>query len=167
MKEAHWPGFATLQQDSQFLKRRPTSTIDHWQVTKMVSHSSKNYKINCDDLSGWVRDTGSYLVSNPTSPGWWRKGLKGKRLPSIITDLLGSLTKPHTVGVRWLNGDNIGWKGTRGAQWRALDLVLWGLLHYTFFLNVTLWGLLLLGVSGAANLIISILIIFISLLSFV
>ena len=37
-------------------------------------------------------------------------------------DLLGSLTKPHTVVVRWLNGDNIGWKGTRGAQWRALDL---------------------------------------------
>ena len=44
-------------------------------------------------------------------------------------DLLGSLTKPHTVIVRWLNGDNIGWKGIRGAQWRALDLVLWGLLQ--------------------------------------
>ena len=44
-------------------------------------------------------------------------------------DLLGSLTKPHTVGVRWLNGDNIGWKGTRGAQWKALDLVLWGVLQ--------------------------------------
>ena len=44
-------------------------------------------------------------------------------------DLLGSLTKPHTVVVRWLNGDNIGWKVTRGAQWRALDLVLWGLLQ--------------------------------------
>ena len=41
-------------------------------------------------------------------------------------DLLGSLTKPHTVDLRWLNGDNIGWKGTRGAQWRALDLVLRG-----------------------------------------
>ena len=44
-------------------------------------------------------------------------------------DLLGSMIKPHTVVVRWLNGDNIGWKGTRGAQWRALDLVLWGLLQ--------------------------------------
>ena len=44
-------------------------------------------------------------------------------------DLLGSLTKPHTVVVRWLNGDNIGWKVTRGAQWRALDLVLRGALQ--------------------------------------
>ena len=44
-------------------------------------------------------------------------------------DLLGNLTKPYTVVVRWLNGDNISWKGTRGAQWRALDLVLWGLLQ--------------------------------------
>ena len=44
-------------------------------------------------------------------------------------DLLGSLTKPHTVVVRWLNRDNIGWKGTRGAQWRALDLVLRGVLQ--------------------------------------
>ena len=43
-------------------------------------------------------------------------------------DLLGSLTKPHTV-VRWLNGDNIGWKVTRGALWRALDLVLRGMLQ--------------------------------------
>ena len=39
--------------------------------------------VDCDDLSGRVRGTGSYLVSNPTSPGWWRKGLKGKRLPFI------------------------------------------------------------------------------------
>ena len=46
-------------------------------------------------------------------------------------DLLGSLTKPHTVVVRWLNGDNIGWKGTRGAQWRALDLVLRGGVNQT------------------------------------
>ena len=46
-------------------------------------------------------------------------------------DLLGSLTKPHTVGVRWLNGDNIGWKVTRGALWRALDLVQWG--HYRWY----------------------------------
>ena len=43
-------------------------------------------------------------------------------------DLLGSLTKSHTVVVRWLNGDNIGWKVTRGAQWRALDFVLWGVV---------------------------------------
>ena len=41
-------------------------------------------------------------------------------------DLLGSLTKPYTVVVRWLNGDNSGWKGSRGAQWRALDLLLRG-----------------------------------------
>ena len=44
-------------------------------------------------------------------------------------DLLGSLTKPHIVVVQWLNGNNIGWKGTRGAQWWALDLVLWGALQ--------------------------------------
>ena len=44
-------------------------------------------------------------------------------------DLLGSLTKPHTVVVRWLNENNISWKGTSGAQWRSLDLVLWGLLQ--------------------------------------
>ena len=44
-------------------------------------------------------------------------------------DLLGSLTKPHTVVARWLNGDNIGLKGTRGAQGRALDIVLRGSLQ--------------------------------------
>ena len=44
-------------------------------------------------------------------------------------DLLGSLTKPNIVIVWWLNGDNIGWKETRGAQWRALDLVLRGVLQ--------------------------------------
>ena len=44
-------------------------------------------------------------------------------------DLLESLTKPHTVVVRWLYGDNIGWKGTRGAKWRALDLVMRGVLQ--------------------------------------
>ena len=37
--------------------------------------------VDCDDLSGRVRGTGSYLVSNPTSPEWLRKGLKGKRFP--------------------------------------------------------------------------------------
>ena len=42
--------------------------------------------VDCDDLSGRVRGTSSYLVSNPTSPGWWRKGLKRKRLPSIKTE---------------------------------------------------------------------------------
>ena len=48
----------------------------------------------CDDLSGRVRDTGSYLVSNPTSPGWWRKGLKGKRFPFIKTEAFSEhLTK--------------------------------------------------------------------------
>ena len=44
-------------------------------------------------------------------------------------DLLRSLTKPHTVVVRWLNGDNIGWEGTKRAQWWALDLVLRGMLQ--------------------------------------
>ena len=39
----------------------------------------------CDDLSGWVRGTGNYLMSNPTSHGWLRKELKGKRFLSIIT----------------------------------------------------------------------------------
>ena len=43
--------------------------------------------VDCDDLSGRVRGTGSYLVSNPTSPGWLRKDLKGKRVPSIITEI--------------------------------------------------------------------------------
>ena len=42
--------------------------------------------VNCEDLSGRVRGTGSYLVSNLTSPGWWRKGLKGKRLSFIKTE---------------------------------------------------------------------------------
>ena len=41
--------------------------------------------VDCDDLSGQVQGTSSYLVYNPTSPGWLRKGLKGKRLPSIKT----------------------------------------------------------------------------------
>ena len=48
-------------------------------------------------------------------------------------DLLRSLTKPHTVGVRWLNGDNIGWKVTRGAQWRALNLVLGGAGRHSWY----------------------------------
>ena len=43
--------------------------------------------VDCDDLSGRVRGTVSYLVSNPTSPGWWRKDLKGKRLPYIKTEV--------------------------------------------------------------------------------
>ena len=43
-------------------------------------------RVDCNDLSGWVRGTSSYLVSNPTSPGWLRKGLKGKRFLSIMTE---------------------------------------------------------------------------------
>ena len=39
--------------------------------------------VDCDDLSGWVRGTGSYQVSNPTLSGWLRKDLKGKRFSSI------------------------------------------------------------------------------------
>ena len=41
--------------------------------------------VDCDDLSGRVRGTDSYLVSYPTSPGWLRKGLKGKKFLSIKT----------------------------------------------------------------------------------
>ena len=41
--------------------------------------------VDCDDLSGRVRGTCSYLMSNLTSPGWLRKCLKGKRFSSIIT----------------------------------------------------------------------------------
>ena len=54
--------------------------------------------VDCDDLSGWVRGTGSYLVSNPTSPGWWRKGLKGKRLPSIKTEAFSECLAKGFVG---------------------------------------------------------------------
>ena len=50
--------------------------------------------ISCDDLSELVQDIGSYLVSNPTSSRWLRKGLKGKRFPSIKTEVfLERLTK--------------------------------------------------------------------------
>ena len=42
--------------------------------------------VDCDDLSGRMRDTGSYLVSNPTSPKKLKKCLKGKRFPSIKTE---------------------------------------------------------------------------------
>ena len=61
----------------------------------------------CDDLSGWVRGTGNYLVSNPTSPGWWRKGLKGKRLPSIKTEVFserlakGFVETPKLSVLQW------------------------------------------------------------------
>ena len=43
--------------------------------------------VDCDDLSGRVWGTGSYLVSNPTLPTWLKKGLKGKRFPSIKTEV--------------------------------------------------------------------------------
>ena len=50
--------------------------------------------VDCDNLSGRVRGTDSYLISNPTSPGWWRKSLKGKRFSSIITEAFSErLTK--------------------------------------------------------------------------
>ena len=48
---------------------------------------SKRREVSCDDLSGRVWGTSSYLVSNPTWPGWLRKSLKGKRFPSIITEV--------------------------------------------------------------------------------
>ena len=54
--------------------------------------------VDCDNLSGRVRGTGSYLVSNPTSPGWWRKGLKGKRLPFIITEAFSEHLAKGFVG---------------------------------------------------------------------
>ena len=54
--------------------------------------------VDCDDLSERVRGTGSYLVSNPTSPGWWRKGLKGKRLPSITTKAFSERLAKGFVG---------------------------------------------------------------------
>ena len=56
-----------------------------------------NYCV-CDDLSGRVRGTGSYLVSNLTSPGWLRKGLKGKRLPSIKTEAFSERLAKGFVG---------------------------------------------------------------------
>ena len=37
----------------------------------------------CDDLSGRVQGTGSYLVSNLILPRWMRKSLKEKRFSSI------------------------------------------------------------------------------------
>ena len=54
--------------------------------------------VNCDDLSGWVQGTNSYLVSKPTSPEWWRKGLKGKRLPSIKTEAFSERLAKGFVG---------------------------------------------------------------------
>ena len=54
--------------------------------------------VDCNDLSGRVRGTGSYLVSNPTSPRWWRKRLKGKRLPSIKTEAFSERLAKGFVG---------------------------------------------------------------------
>ena len=54
--------------------------------------------VDCDDLSGRVGGTGSYLVSNPTSLGWWRKCLKGKRLPSIKTEAFSERLAKGFVG---------------------------------------------------------------------
>ena len=42
--------------------------------------------VDCDDLSGRVQGTHSYLVSNLTLSRWLRKGLKGKRFLSIIAE---------------------------------------------------------------------------------
>ena len=74
--------------------REPVEGVSLWGVLQVVSEPVSSRKcadedvgplrgVDCDDLSGQVRGTGSYLVSNPTSPGWWRKGLKGKRFSSI------------------------------------------------------------------------------------
>ena len=70
----------------------------------------KNYNFAtnfCDDLSGRVRGTSSYLVSNPISSGWWRKNLKGKRLPSIKIEAFserlakGFLGTPKLSMLQW------------------------------------------------------------------
>ena len=42
--------------------------------------------VDCDNLSGRVQGTGSYLVSNPTLPWKFKKDLKEKRVHSIITE---------------------------------------------------------------------------------
>ena len=55
-------------------------------------------RVDCDDLSGRVEGTGSYLMSNPTSLGWWRKGLKGKRLPFIKTEAFSERLAKGFVG---------------------------------------------------------------------
>ena len=47
---------------------------------------------------GGATGTGSYLVSNLISPGWWRKGLKGKRLPSIKTEAFSERLAKGFVG---------------------------------------------------------------------
>ena len=54
--------------------------------------------VDCDDLSGWVRDTGNYLVYNPTSPRWLRKGLKEKRFLSIKTEAFSERLAKGFVG---------------------------------------------------------------------
>ena len=54
--------------------------------------------LDCDNLSGRVHGTGSYLVSNFTSPGWLRKGLKGKRFPSIKTEAFSERLAKRFVG---------------------------------------------------------------------
>ena len=54
--------------------------------------------VECDDLSGRVRGTDSYLVSNLTSLGWLKKGLKGKRFPSIIIEAFSEHLAKGFVG---------------------------------------------------------------------
>ena len=54
--------------------------------------------VDCDDLSERVRGTSSYLMSNPTSHGWWRKGLKGKRFSSIIIEVFSECLAKGFVG---------------------------------------------------------------------
>ena len=54
----------------------------------MFCHILKSWSLGfrcCDDLSGQMRGIGSYLISNPTSPGRLKKCLKGKRFSSMIT----------------------------------------------------------------------------------
>ena len=55
-------------------------------------------EVDCDDLSGRVRGTGSYLVYNSISPGWLRKGFKGKRFPSIKIETFSERLAKGFVG---------------------------------------------------------------------
>ena len=54
--------------------------------------------VDCDDLSGRVRGTDSYLVYNPTSPGWLRKYLKGKSIHFIKTEAFSERLAKEFVG---------------------------------------------------------------------
>ena len=85
----------TVMLTAHLVNLSPSTTIDFKSPDFVWSGKLPDYSrlrvfgcvaYTCDDLSGRVRGTDSYLVSNPTSLGWWRKSLNGKRLPSIKTE---------------------------------------------------------------------------------